>query len=651
MIGTQNHIINKVFLEVNTQNIKTANDLKDNMNQFLIQDIFPLIEQYFNEIESSLPSEIVQIPKINLEFDAKSGHNFYELKQLLKDQVIKEVKKVIKNTSKNKAKVTFISQKESDLKSFLLFLENGTNPWYYSSQKQLNFNTEELKKLVITTHFKTLFKEKIISQNVKKRLINQFSDTDIFLLLQSTFSDVKIQKLLFNSEFVSKLQKALVFRYSIWIALISYFNKSTNDGLENDLIKILNHAIKIKNSNVTVYYNLVDLIKIIIIDLNLDTTNPILLKHLQVDSDFIGKKNDNDIKLQYNSLKSLSQKSKTNTDKTVDNKAIIYGTESDIQSEKIKTKQILELDSEINSIKKTGNQSIKKIKNIDKNLNLESLIFNKKDQLDTTKTLTNSNDNSKTEHLDNDLKELDNDSIGDIEVFDEELISAQQKRLVNKLIGKANDDNLNVTKTINALGDLSLKNETIKAKFEAFKKETLESLNQKQNKVVYDDKSDYYVENAGLILMHPFLTQLFENCDLLDSKGTINDEELAVHLLHYLATKKEKQFESQMVFEKFLCGVPIKKSIRKDIEIPIELKNQVEELLEYAIQSWEIIKKSSSDLLRYEFLQRSGKLSLKGDNPKVIIERKTQDILLDKLPWNLSICKLKWRDKIIFTDW
>jgi len=33
------------------------------------------------------------------------------------------------------------------------------------------------------------------------------------------------------------------------------------------------------------------------------------------------------------------------------------------------------------------------------------------------------------------------------------------------------------------------------------------------------------------------------------------------------------------------------------------------------------------------------------------IEEKTIDILLDKLPWNLSIIKLKWMDEILTVHW
>ncbi len=161
----------------------------------------------------------------------------------------------------------------------------------------------------------------------------------------------------------------------------------------------------------------------------------------------------------------------------------------------------------------------------------------------------------------------------------------------------------------------------------------------------------YYVPNAGLIIVHPYLTHFFTNCGLLDNKNTIVDQEVAVHALHYLATKKEQQLESNMVFEKFLCGIPIQESIQRHIVLSDYIKKQAEELLQSVIENWGVLNNTSTDLLRHEFIQREGKLSFTEDNPKIVIERKTQDILIDKIPWGIGICRLPWLDHFVFTNW
>ena len=144
---------------------------------------------------------------------------------------------------------------------------------------------------------------------------------------------------------------------------------------------------------------------------------------------------------------------------------------------------------------------------------------------------------------------------------------------------------------------------------------------------------------------------MFKNCNLLNDNNDINNKELAAHILHYAATKEENDFEHRMLFEKFLCGIPMQQSIKREVQIEESHKACVEELLQSVVTHWSALKNSSSDILRSEFLQREGKLDLSEDNPKLFIERKTQDILLDKIPWNISIVKIPWIDKLMYTQW
>lgn len=166
----------------------------------------------------------------------------------------------------------------------------------------------------------------------------------------------------------------------------------------------------------------------------------------------------------------------------------------------------------------------------------------------------------------------------------------------------------------------------------------------------YNSKSRY-LQNAGLIILHPFIKDLFKNCDLMNDNNLILNKELAVHLLHYAATKRENDYEHTMLFEKFLCGIPLSESIKREIKIDDEHKKHIEEMLEAAVEHWSALKNTSTAVLRSEFLQREGKLDWSESNPKLTIERKTQDLLLEKIPWNISIVKIPWIDKLIYTQW
>lgn len=172
-----------------------------------------------------------------------------------------------------------------------------------------------------------------------------------------------------------------------------------------------------------------------------------------------------------------------------------------------------------------------------------------------------------------------------------------------------------------------------------------------QDLIIPEDVEDLYVNQAGLILVHPFLSQLLKNCGVINDHNEFLDKEKAVHILHYIATGKEQQFENNMVLEKFLCNLPSKYPINRFIQLEDEVKNHADEMLTAVIGHWEVMKNSSNDLLRNEFLQRPGKLIHTEGRPRIILERKTQDILIDKIPWNISMVKLPWKDKIIFVDW
>jgi hypothetical protein len=139
---------------------------------------------------------------------------------------------------------------------------------------------------------------------------------------------------------------------------------------------------------------------------------------------------------------------------------------------------------------------------------------------------------------------------------------------------------------------------------------------------------------------------------VLNKDNSINNPEVATHLLHYIATGKEQDYENAMAFEKFLCNIPIAQPIERNIVLSEEMKKEGEAMLQAVLSNWDVIKTSSAELLQNEFLQRPGKLNINGDDsPVIIIERKTQDILLDKLSWNLSIIKLAWKKRIIYVNW
>ncbi len=161
-----------------------------------------------------------------------------------------------------------------------------------------------------------------------------------------------------------------------------------------------------------------------------------------------------------------------------------------------------------------------------------------------------------------------------------------------------------------------------------------------------------YVQNAGLILIHPFIKTFFEHCNLLDIETLqLTDPDLCAHLLHFIATGNTNAPEYEMVFEKFLCNIPVNQSIKRNIKLSSRHKTQAKNVIESVQHNWSAMRKSSAALLQNEFFQRPGKLVVTDYDYTLTVERKTQDILLDKLAWGIGFVKLPWKEKFMLVNW
>ncbi|MGB6154158.1 MAG: contractile injection system tape measure protein [Pricia sp.] len=163
----------------------------------------------------------------------------------------------------------------------------------------------------------------------------------------------------------------------------------------------------------------------------------------------------------------------------------------------------------------------------------------------------------------------------------------------------------------------------------------------------------YYLTDAGLVLSWPYLTQLFEKLGYTEQKIFVSKKqrERAVLLLGFIATGKALCEEPQLILSKFLCGWPIQMPVAKDITLSKKEQKEAMAMLEALIRNWKVLKKTSIDGLRETFFSRDGKLVDEEEYWKLTVEQKGTDILLDHLPYGLSIIKLPWFKKMLKVDW
>ena len=89
--------------------------------------------------------------------------------------------------------------------------------------------------------------------------------------------------------------------------------------------------------------------------------------------------------------------------------------------------------------------------------------------------------------------------------------------------------------------------------------------------------SPLFVNNAGLIILSPFLGVLFDRCGLTTDEAFKNSraETKAVQLLDYAATGQSISGEHELVLQKILCGIPLQNPITISEEISEDHKTIV----------------------------------------------------------------------------
>ena len=166
-------------------------------------------------------------------------------------------------------------------------------------------------------------------------------------------------------------------------------------------------------------------------------------------------------------------------------------------------------------------------------------------------------------------------------------------------------------------------------------------------------QNEWMVQNAGQVLFHPFIRLLFQNLGWSDAQGLLKDENKvsAVQALHYANTAEDTYFEPDLLLEKFLCRIPFHQTIPSAGLLNPQIKREITLMVKEVIKNWPELKNTSPVGLREAFIQRSGKLTKNENGYKLIVERKVQDVLLEKLNWNISIIKMPWQKELLFVEW
>jgi hypothetical protein len=163
-----------------------------------------------------------------------------------------------------------------------------------------------------------------------------------------------------------------------------------------------------------------------------------------------------------------------------------------------------------------------------------------------------------------------------------------------------------------------------------------------------------YINNAGIIILHPFLEALFRELGLLTEKHEFVSGESrlkAAVILNYLFERKDEYRDWEMTLNKVICNISRKDVFPADIKLTGAEKAECDNLLDTVAGHWTALKGAGAEAMQATFFRREGRLSAVENSWLLQIGHKTEDILIQKLPWGLGVVKFTWNDKPIFVQW
>ncbi len=166
-------------------------------------------------------------------------------------------------------------------------------------------------------------------------------------------------------------------------------------------------------------------------------------------------------------------------------------------------------------------------------------------------------------------------------------------------------------------------------------------------------KQVQFIDNAGLVLLAPFLPRLFTMMELTENGKFKNREAQikGIFLLQYAGCGEgefpEYALQLNKILTNFKTGIPIpRKSVLNE-----EDKNTVDGMLQGVLQNWGRLTNTTPAGLQEGFLRREGRLEELEDTYLLTVEAKAYDMLLDHVPWNFRTIKFSWMKKAIQVKW
>jgi len=165
---------------------------------------------------------------------------------------------------------------------------------------------------------------------------------------------------------------------------------------------------------------------------------------------------------------------------------------------------------------------------------------------------------------------------------------------------------------------------------------------------------ELYVEDAGLVILWPFLERFFVRTGVLGDDRRFLDEAAqlqAVELVEILATADPAPPEFRLPLAKLLCGRPLESDFLLERPLTPEQLAEADRLLTAVIDGVPVLGELSVPSFRAGFLVRSGALGTRDGAWLLQVERRPHDAVLDRFPWSWGWIKLPWMPEPLRVEW
>lgn len=162
------------------------------------------------------------------------------------------------------------------------------------------------------------------------------------------------------------------------------------------------------------------------------------------------------------------------------------------------------------------------------------------------------------------------------------------------------------------------------------------------------------VEDAGLVLLWPFLSGFFETLDLLTPKRRWRDAAAphrAAILLDHLARGTLIAEEADMPLIKLLVGLPTQAVLDAGAPLDPEERAACDTFFKAILEHFAPLGRLTLEGLRGSWLLRPGLLERRDGLPLLRIERRGYDLLMERLPWPREWVRLPWMVEPLRVEW